>query len=422
MGRKLAAGSGIKAELDKHPGVEIHGNSLRITFSWKRKRYRETLGLVPTKANIRHAAQKRAAVLHAISVGTFDYAREFPDSKHAGAAAGARPLRLQEAIDTYRPLKSVDITRETEARYLHALAACVEILGSARLVSSLMPMDIQSLRKELIATRKPSTVNHYLATFAGFLRWCETNSFAVDGLADACAFFPLGESDPDPLTKEEFHLLIDKGCLHDQDRAAITLMVYTGLRPGELCGLAVEDIDLKAQSLRVARSVTSRGTFKVPKTTKERTVLMLPPAVEAAKTLIKLARQNPTMSVQVEITRHQVRTDTVTPLLSPKLQARKTEVNDWFKPTAWRTKWAAIQRRAQIRPRRAYQTRHTFACWCLAAHGNLAFIAKQMGHRDFTMLVKVYSKWMDEASEGELTRIWKNMTEAQNAPNLPHNL
>ena len=39
-------------------------------------------------------------------------------------------------------------------------------------------------------------------------------------------------------------------------------------------------------------------------------------------------------------------------------------------------------------PRRPYQT-HTYACCAFTARGNLAFISKQMGHKDFTMLVQV---------------------------------
>ena len=54
--------------------------------------------------------------------------------------------------------------------------------------------------------------------------------------------------EPDPLTKAEFDQMLSKGCLHVQDHAAVTLAVYTGLRPGEMCGLAVEDVDLTAGS------------------------------------------------------------------------------------------------------------------------------------------------------------------------------
>ncbi len=40
----------------------------------------------------------------------------------------------------------------------------------------------------------------------------------------------------------------------------------------------------------------------------------------------------------------------------------------------------AALRRAGIRHRKAYQSRHTYACWSLAAGANPNFIAQQMGH------------------------------------------
>lgn len=81
------------------------------------------------------------------------------------------------------------------------------------------------------------------------------------------------------------------------------------------------------------------------------------------------------------------------------------------------TKWT---RRAEVRHRPPYQTRHTYACWNLTARGNLAFIADQMGHSDYSMLVKVYGCWIDSESPRELGRIWQGMKKlVQIAPNLP---
>ncbi|MDT4822135.1 putative defective protein IntQ [compost metagenome] len=416
MGREQSAGSSLKAELAKHKGVEIHGNSLRITFMWRRMRCRETLGLPVTKANIRHAAQLRAAVLHEIKLGTFDYGKHFPESKHASNFSNARNERLKALVERYKPLKAVDITPDTESRYATALNVCLDLLGPDRLASALLPEDIQKLRVDLIEERATSTVNHYLATVAGFLAWCESNGYSRVGLAAACTRFEMSDREPDPLTQEEFDALISKGCLHPVDRAAITLAVYTGLRPGELCALACEDINLEAGTLQVQRAITRFGTFKVPKTGKPRTVMLLPPALEACRTLLELAKDRTALSITVYMTRHESRTETTTPLLSPGTLARKKRVNDWFVPTSWSTKWVAIQKRAQIRSRRAYQTRHTYACWCLTARGNLAFISKQMGHKDFTMLVEVYAKWMDDESPNELQRIWRGITENRNRP------
>lgn len=411
MGRERTAGSGLETELAKHKGIEIHGGNIRIVFMWRRIRCRESLGLPVTKANIKHAALLRSAIIHDIKLGRFEYGRHFPESKHAKNYSNVVDERLSALIARYKPLKAVDITPMTEEKYGYALKICADLLGQERLVGVLMPADVQHLRTKLIATRAPSTVNHYLATFAGFLSWCESNKLCQEGLASACVRFAMTDREPDPLTKEEFDLLISKGCLHAQDVAAVTLAVYTGLRPGELCALAVEDIDLIKGQIHITRAITASGTFKVPKTGKPRTVLLMPPAIEACKNLMKFVADIQRRDIQVYMNRHESRTDVVTPLISPATQARKKVINHWFIPTSWNTKWAAIQKRAGIRPRRPYQTRHTYACWCLTARGNIAFIAKQMGHKDFTMLVEVYAKWMEDESPTELSHIWRGITQ-----------
>ncbi|MDN5419857.1 Arm DNA-binding domain-containing protein [Pseudomonas paracarnis] len=61
---------------------------------WRRIRCRESLGLPITKANIKHAALLRAAILHEIKTGHFEYGRHFPNSKHATNYSSAKDERL----------------------------------------------------------------------------------------------------------------------------------------------------------------------------------------------------------------------------------------------------------------------------------------------------------------------------------------
>jgi integrase len=53
-----------------------------------------------------------------------------------------------------------------------------------------------------------------------------------------------------------------------------------------------------------------------------------------------------------------------------------------------------------IRSRDAYQTRHTYATTALMAGVNPAYIARQLGHKNPTMLFKHYGKWIDGADGG----------------------
>jgi len=412
--------AGTAATKTGFPGVEIHGRSIRVDFIYKGVRHRHTLGVEPTKNNIKHAARLRSAALFALKTGNYNEADFFPHSRASDNAAGSK--RLGDLCERYKPLKAVDITPETQSRYEIALKVCLDTVGRNRLIDTLLPEDIQQLRADLIATRAVSTVNHYLATFSGFLHWCENNGYCGE-LGKHCVRFTKSNKDPDPLSYEEYQALIDKGCLHPTDQAAVTLAVYTGLRPGELLALAVEDAAPDLSKITVRRSITQSVTFKVPKTNKERTVLLFPPAREALKVLMADAEQREPDDLQVWLNRHEFRIDRVRVLLSPKTQARRKVVNDYFVPSAWNSKWANFVRRANIRQRPPYQTRHTYACWNLTAQGNLAFIANQKGHKDFSMLVNVYARWIDTESPRELDRIWEGMQNmAKNAPNLPQRL
>jgi len=412
--------AGSAATRTGFPGVEIHGKSIRVTFMYKGVRHRHTLGIEPTRNNIKHAAGLRSAALHALKTGNYNKADFFPHSRAVDGATTSK--RLGDLCERYKPLKAVDTTPETQSRYEVALNICVETIGRNRLIDTLLPADIQQLRADLIATRAVSTVNHYLATFAGFLYWCENNGYCAE-LGKHCVRFTKSNKDPDPLTYDEYRTLLDKGCLHPIDKAAVTLAVYTGLRPGELLALAIEDVAPDLSKITVRRSITQSGTFKVPKTKKERTVLLHPPAREALKVLIADAEQREADDLEVWLNRHESRTDQVRVLLSPRTQARKKIVNDYFVPSAWNTKWSNLVRRAGICPRPPYQTRHTYACWNLPARGNLAFITNQVGHRDYSMLVNVYGRWIDTESPKELERIWEGMRNmAKNAPNLPQKL
>ena len=54
--------------------------------------------------------------------------------------------------------------------------------------------------------------------------------------------------------------------------------------------------------------------------------------------------------------------------------------------------------------------RHTYASMMVSAGENMAWIAAQMGHRDTSMVARVYGKWIPEAdpSAGEKAeRLWK---------------
>ena len=68
-------------------------------------------------------------------------------------------------------------------------------------------------------------------------------------------------------------------------------------------------------------------------------------------------------------------------------------------------RWNAAVKRAGIRRRNPYHTRHTFACWLLSAGANPSFIANQMGHDNAQMVSEVSSTWIEVLSGDQVAML-----------------
>lgn len=75
---------------------------------------------------------------------------------------------------------------------------------------------------------------------------------------------------------------------------------------------------------------------------------------------------------------------------------RKGEQKAYYSLSSIGARFNAALKRAGIRRRNPYHTRHTFACWLLSAGANPSFIASQMGHENAQMVYEVYGAWIEE--------------------------
>lgn len=55
-------------------------------------------------------------------------------------------------------------------------------------------------------------------------------------------------------------------------------------------------------------------------------------------------------------------------------------------------------KKAGVRYRNPYQTRHTYASMMLSAGENPLWVVTQMGHRDTEMIIKHYGRWIPDKS------------------------
>jgi len=417
-------------------GVENHGGFLRIWFMYQNKRYRETLGLPDTARNRKAAGELRQSIVYAIRLGNFDYAKQFPDSTNGElfATTAIRDITVADLIKKYMSLKQPELTLNAYTRYLIKLETCCQIVGPARMASSIRSVDILHLRNELLlgqhrparnrkvikSGRSVATVNDYLTCMKGVFKFATANGYLVENPGDTVNKLKRSKVHPDPLTREEFERLT-AACLNEQTLNLWTIALYTGLRHGELCAVAWEDVDLAAGELMVRRNWTSVKQYTLPKTDAgvDRVIQLLEPALSALKRQQALTRFGSARDITVLLREHgKTRTDRCTFIFDPGINAKGKGAGDRYTPSSIGDSWDRTLKRAKLRHRNAYQSRHTYACWLLSAGANPAFIANQMGHASAQMVFNVYGDWIPDQNAEQIELL--NAKLGKNAPSMPH--
>lgn len=356
-------------------------SSIEITFQYQGVRCRERVQLKPTAANLKKAEQHKAAIEYAISNGSFDYAATFPESKRAAKFVRASSnqnigVYLDEWLERKTPkLKTStailykSIIRSVLKPYFGNLALCD--LSRKVLKEKLSDYQVSNTRLTSVQTCFRSALNDAVEDEV-------IDSHALIGWSYRKKEEIKEDDDIDPFTREEQQALLRAS--RGETWAQLQFAFWTGLRPSELIALEWGDIDWIAGEIRVVRART-RGA-KTPESTKtpssRRAIKMLGPAREA---LMK----------QKELT----------------FLAGKHIFLDPINGEPWkhagyiyRNLWMPAMKKSGVRWRRPYQSRHTYASMMLSAGENPMWVAKQMGHKDWTMIAKVYGRWMPSADVG----------------------
>jgi len=59
-----------------------------------------------------------------------------------------------------------------------------------------------------------------------------------------------------------------------------------------------------------------------------------------------------------------------------------------------KTFWIPLLKKAKVRYRNPYQTRHTYASMMLSAGENPAWVSSQMGHSNIMITLRTYARWI----------------------------
>jgi len=421
-------------------GVTVRSaRSVQIDFIHEGVRCTETLGGTPTVAFVKQAAAKRERVIQLISLGKFDYAAEFPASRRVREQQRRQALRtmptMGQALDAWLATCQSSKSENTYQDYRNAiehqlkpapLALFADPAAKTKRSGLLQELPADELsdvaiswyRNHLLKSRELSEkrVNNLMIPLRGALERLqkmgvlERSPFDLvqplkkrrkqptaqvpqnDGrelaLEDVAKLLR-EEGEPDPFTPQEMNAIAEQ--LEGPLLNLVTFWQWTGLRTGELIGLCWGDIDLAAGKVCVRRSV-SRGKLKDTKTSRVRYVDLLPPARAA-------------LAAQVE--HSGAAGQWVFP--NPFTEAR------WANESKIVRRWKRALAAAGVRYRRPYQMRHTYASTLLSAGEPILYVANQLGHKDWSMVVKVYGRWLPQADRLLGTRVAEQHAERWSA-------
>jgi len=358
--------------------------SIQVQFSYMGVRCRETFtGLDPTKkSHVNIAAHRLGAVKDSILKGTFKYHEHFPESRRAslfGHGLSARTVR--DVGDSWLD----DMKRSKPHSTYYSYWKCTNNfvypeLGSLR-VRDVSPEHVRRMFRKMDVSLKTAR-NYSIPVKAIFERAVE------DGDIERSPFERVNlrnlipyekrrtDYEVDPFNETEISKILAAAEQHRPDwRNYIALAVFTGLRTSELYALRWSD--WTGDILHVQRARVE-GQNKITKNVTSNREHQLSPAAKAA-----LKRQRALTAFNDEI------------FWNPNTKRPLTRYEPSQRALDYCCKKAGVRRRIQ------YQTRHTYASNMLSQGASPHFVAAQMGHKSVLTLFRHYGRWV----EGSATHV-----------------
>jgi integrase len=364
---------------------------LLARIPYRGEHFDEYFGLKRSRDNLRQANKTRKALERAIRDGRFEseFRARFPESKNLVRfeTATSEPT-LGEFAQKWLDEKT-NLTDSTRYDYNSLLKFHILPHSLASMcLSKIDDGDVSRFIGDLQAKTKPPKkklddksepkpgaqlsarrINMVIARLRSIFATAQWRKLIADNPMHHVKNLREPRHDADPFDLDEARRIIEAA--HGWERAFVTTLLYTGMRPGEALALHWDAIDWNRGVILVRFTESRRYGRGLPKTPgSERDVDMIAPVRAALK------EQRP---------RSQMRGALV-------FQSMARTAIDLANFRA--RNWLRMLSRAKIRPRTIYQCRHTFARLAIENGDTPQHVAAQLGHTSVEMVFRVYARWM----------------------------
>jgi len=362
-------------------GIEIRRwpsgrSTLRLQFYYRGVVCRETLRLKATSANIKYAARLRSEVINAIERHRFNYAHFFPDSKNAmrfGHISGRKCIKI--FLDEHLEEKEGILADSSYVRYKRNCSTHLYPNFGHIAIQDLTGTTVREWVKTLGCQRK--TIINIMTPLKAIVRRALSDNYIKTNPLDQVEVDDILKKEQkrsrfkmDPFDRDEVRAILE--IAEGQIKNLYQFAFFTGLRPSELMGLRWCNVDWIHNTIYIEETIVDKKT-KGPKTEAGfRRVMLLPPARQA------LDHQKPFTLLEGQHVFHNPRT------------GKAWESSQQLRRTAW----MYLLKRAGVRYRNPYQTRHTYASMLISNGEEPMWVSQQMGHASLQVTLRRYTAWM----------------------------
>lgn len=359
-------------------------DKLIVDFRFMGKRCRETTNLIDTPENRRKLEKIIAKMEAEITLGIFDYLAYFPKSEK-----GAEMMALKEranSIATDTPLfsefagiwfeeKQIEWRPSYKGKVREILDKYLLPYFGKRMTALITRTDVLAFRTSLAkvtygkANRNLSAarINSIMTTLRMILQEA-SKRYKFDNPYEDIKVLKLEKPDIYPFSLEEVWKFINN--VRKDYKNYYTVRFFTGMRTSEIDGLMWENVDFERREIRVRQAFVKGVLGKTKTHSSNRDIAMSAWVYEALQEQYKVTHGRSKFV----------------------FCNRNGEPLDYHNINS--KIWHPTLRRLGLKPRSAYQTRHTAATLWLAAGEAPEWIARQMGHSNTMMLFKVYSRYV----------------------------
>jgi len=320
---------------------------------------------------------------------------ELLDNNRKGVPSISSSMKLGDYLDYWLDeIVRVERGASTYSGYEVVVRRYLKPLLGSRKLNALTPADV---RKMLAKLRKMETVHgrklsaRYVQNVFEVLRSALNNAVREELIGRNVTTLVKAPSrdhfEVEPMSAADARRFIRHASEHWLS-ALWLVLITTGMRKGEVLGLAWSDINLTTGEFRVRRTVQRvRGKliFGEPKTKKSRRVLYLPPVCVAA---LKAHRRDTAERLTEPLNPAPGQPDDLVFITRSGRVVEPRNVN---------TMLDKVLRRASIDRSRVHDLRHTCATLLLEDGATIREVMEQLGHASITTTANIYGHVLDQA-------------------------